>query len=671
MSVKPKQYIPKAGLEGVFTALSPLPLVLSGVGADPGYPDIWERSLTAAAVALWFACGLTLARRPIMGKLLGAGAALAIYGRVVPYLLTSPSAALAASVSLVFIVSLLVNLRVDALRVQPDRAGYRLQRSWWGISAVPLLVVISLLFPSVGRLEIYGVAAAACIAQAFFLHWAITIQSWRRVVVSLLSMAGLFFSGVWLSALWVNCLVLFLCPAFLLLMPRSLRRSGRFEREEQWWELLLGHPARILFTTFFLLSLVGAVFLRIPVSTSTGTLSFIDAVFTSVSAVCVTGLSVLDTSSDFTFTGQAVILVLIQLGGLGIMSITTVALHAMGRRLSLKHEKLLASMTETGHRDLVQSLALILKFTFIAEGVGALFLGVEFYLVGDTFAQAFWRGVFTAVSAFCNAGFALQNDSLIPYQTHPLVLHTVGVLIIIGGLAPAVSLVIPRWIAGKTIPIPAKIALVSTVVLLVCGSLCMLVFEWNGVLAGLSFADKCQNAWFQSVTLRTAGFNSVDLAGISSPSFFVMLLLMFIGGSPGGTAGGVKTTTVGILAMTFWANITNQSQLVIQHRRIHADTVYRAVTVMVSGTAVWFLVVIMLEVTQSIPPRSLFFEATSAVGTVGLSIGATGLLDEIGKVVVIIAMFLGRIGPITLFMLLRDEQAVSDTRYPIERISLT
>jgi trk system potassium uptake protein TrkH len=247
--------------------------------------------------------------------------------------------------------------------------------------------------------------------------------------------------------------------------------------------------------------MLGSLLLAIPASTEKGTIEFIDAVFTSVSAVCVTGLIVLDTPNDFNLVGQMFILLLIQLGGLGIMSITTVALHAMGRRISLKHERLLVSMTETSHQDLIRSLATILKFTFVAEGVGVLFLTMSFYLTGDQFAQALWRGVFTAVSAFCNAGFALQSDSLMAYQTNPLVLHIVAGLIVFGGMAPATSLVVPRWVMGKSIPIPARIALITSVVLLITGTFFVLIFEWDGVLAGLSLVDKIQNAWFQSVTL--------------------------------------------------------------------------------------------------------------------------------------------------------------------------
>jgi trk system potassium uptake protein TrkH len=260
---------------------------------------------------------------------------------------------------------------------------------------------------------------------------------------------------------------------------------------------------------------------------------------------------------------------------------------------------------------------------------------------------------------------------LISYQSNPLILHTVAVLIVFGGIAPATSLVIPRWIRRKPIPIPARIALVASIVLLAVGTVFVLIFEWNGVLAGLSIIDRIQNAWFQSVTLRTAGFNSVDITTISNSTFLVMILFMFIGGSPGGTAGGIKTTTIAILAMTFLANAANREQITTQHRRLHPGTVYRAVTVVVAGGGIWFLVVMMLEMTQTISFRDLIFEATSAIGTVGLSTGATPLLDEIGKVIVIMAMFIGRIGPISLFMMLSNEQPVKDTRYPEERVSIT
>ncbi|MBF0204862.1 MAG: potassium transporter TrkH, partial [Desulfamplus sp.] len=457
----------------------------------------------------------------------------------------------------------------------------------------------------------------------------------------------------------------------ILTLPASSPSESAHDRSGQWWEMFLNHPSRVMLTTFMGLCLLGTALLMIPVCSAKNTIDLVDAAFTSVSAVCVTGLIVLDTPVDFSVTGHAFILILIQLGGLGIMSITTVGLHTMGRRLTLRQERLMTTMTDTDHKDLIQSLVTILKFTFIAEGLGALMLAILFYQIGDAPGQAIWRGGFTAISAFCNAGFALQSDNLISYQRYPLILHTVAILIIFGGIAPATTLLVPRLITGKTIPIAPYIALITTGILLISGTLFFLVFDWNGVLSGFSVADKIHNAWFQSVTLRTAGFNSVDIAGVASPTFIVMLCFMFIGGSPGGTAGGVKTTTIGILVLTFWANITNHKSVVIKNLRIQSRIIYRAITIVSAGVMVWLAMVLMVEVTQQIPTRDILFEVTSAIGTVGLSTGVTTRLDEIGKIIIMIAMFVGRIGPVTIFMLFSEEHNENPSRYQNAKISLT
>ena len=650
-------------------ALSPFPLLLSFLGNVSGYPDSWRLIVSAFAAISCFLCALTVFRRPLFGKVFGAGASIASYGAAFPHISTNPFAALAGSVLLIFVAAALLDFDIDSAGEPSNHTQRCLQRARWAALTVPAVVAVSfLLEASVNSPAGYVATASSIIGQSLFLHWSLTIKSKRRISLSVLGISAIVFLLLRFSSTGVIGIAVFFSLISLLMMPHY---RGILAHEDHWWDVLINHPGRILFTTFFSLCMLGSLLLAIPASTEKGTIDLLDAVFTSVSAVCVTGLIVLDTPNDFNLIGQIFILLLIQLGGLGIMSITTVALHAIGRRLSLKHERLLASMTDTSHQDLIRSLSTILKFTFFAEGLGVLFLTMSFYWTGDQFAQALWRGLFTAVSAFCNAGFALQSDSLIAYQANPLVLHIVAGLIVFGGMAPATSLVVPRWVIGKSIPIPARIALITSVVLLITGTFFVLVFEWNGVLTDLSIIDKIQNAWFQSVTLRTAGFNSVDFGNISSPTFLVMITFMFIGGSPGGTAGGVKTTTIGILTMTFWSNITSQNQIITQKRRIHSGTIYRAVTVVFSGAAIWFLVILMLEVTQEISSRDLIFEATSALGTVGLSTGATPLLDEIGKVIIIIAMFVGRIGPITLFMLLNDEKAVSDAKYPVERVSIT
>lgn len=436
-------------------------------------------------------------------------------------------------------------------------------------------------------------------------------------------------------------------------------------------EFLVNHPARILLTTFLALCIAGTLVLSLPMASARDGVSILDAAFTAVSAVCVTGLAVLDTATDFTRFGQVCLIVMIQLGGLGIMGIATVALHAMGRRMSLKHERLMTKATGTDHHGLLQSLKTILLFTATTEAVGAFILTISFLYLGDDLAMAIWRGLFTSISAFCNAGFALQSDSLMGYQTAPFVLHTIACLIILGGLAPAVALQIPRWIQRRPVALPTRVALHTTAVLLITGMFFTLAFEWNGALASLDWIDRFHNAWFHSVTLRTAGFNAIDVAAMADPTFVVMILLMFVGGSPGGTAGGIKTNTVAILAMTFWASITHHRDIVIQNRRIPPENITRAVAILTSGLIVLFLATIMLQTTQEIPARDLIFEATSALGTVGLTSGATPQLDEIGKIIVMFSMFIGRIGAMTLFLIVSDDQEISSPHCPDENIPMT
>ncbi|MDT8446808.1 MAG: potassium transporter TrkG [bacterium] len=594
---------------------------------------------------------------------------MASFSAAFPYLSRDPFAALTGLVGLVFVLVLLFDFDISKNEDRNNHAARCLQRARWAALTVPAVVAAFLLLElPAGSPARYSVAASSLIAQVLFLHWAVNGRLKWRIVAAAFTLWALALMLFWPSVQVIAVLVSLTSFISFLMIPRKPNKQGR---EDHWWDMLGDHPGRILFATFFLLSLAGTLLLMIPASTQGGTIELIDAVFTAVSAVCVTGLIVLDTPNDFTLLGQIFILLLIQLGGLGIMSITTIALQVMGRRLSLRHERLLVAMTDTSHQDLLQALATILKFTLVAEVLGALFLSLLFYAEGDPISQAIWRGLFTAVSAFCNAGFALQTDSLIPYQSNPWVLHIVAGLIVSGGMAPATSLMVPRWLSRKPVPIAPRLALITTVILLAGGTFFVLAFEWNGVLGGLSLSDKIQNAWFQSVTLRTAGFNSVDIASISGPMFLIMTAFMFIGGSPGGTAGGVKTTTISILALTFWSNITNRNQIIFQNRRIQSATIYRAITVLGAGGAIWFGVVLMLQVTQEIPARDLIFEATSALATVGLSTGATSLLDAIGKVIIIFAMFAGRIGPITLFMLLNDEQAIADNRHPMISVSIT
>jgi trk system potassium uptake protein TrkH len=506
------------------------------------------------------------------------------------------------------------------------------------------------------------------ISQGMVAHWTMRRQTRLSTLAWLLLPLAATAAGIFAFVNGQTRLAAF--SASILALAVLPRTRSPLAYQERWWEIFLNHPARMLISTFLGLCVFGTLLLQLPWASASGSISLVDAVFTSVSAVCVTGLTVLDTPNDFTLLGQWFILILIQLGGFGIMTISTVALHVIGRRMSLSQERLLTTLTETSHSDLIGSLVLIVRFTLLAELAGAVLLTLYFLATGDPPQLALWRGVFTSISAFCNAGFALQSTSLIPYQNNPVLLHTVAALIVLGGLAPATCMILPDWIRGRAIALAPRIALVTSAALLLTGAMFFLVFEWTGALAPLPLAGKLHNAWFQSVTLRTAGFNSVDISGVLGPTLLIMLAFMFIGGSPGGTAGGVKTTTIGVLAMTFWAGITSRNEVIVGNRRIPQGTINRAITVVGSGVLVWFTALLALQITQQLPARELAFEVTSALATVGLSLGATAHLDDIGKIVIILTMFIGRVGPMTLFTLLSVDVAPADSRCPDARIPL-
>ncbi|NCC88690.1 MAG: potassium transporter TrkH, partial [Clostridia bacterium] len=260
---------------------------------------------------------------------------------------------------------------------------------------------------------------------------------------------------------------------------------------------------------------------------------------------------------------------------------------------------------------------------------------------------------------------------LIAYNKKPFILYTISALIIFGGIAPATTFLIPKWIKGKKIPVSSYIPLTATSILLIAGTIFVLVFEWNGFLSEFNFLDKIHNAWFQSATLRTAGFNSVDLGSLSPPMLIIMIVFMFIGGSPGGTAGGIKTTAFALILISFAANIKGRKNIIIKARTIPQQSINKALTAIVSGAMLWFAIVIMLETTQSIGQSEILFEAASALGTVGLTTGATALLDEIGKIIIMAAMFTGRIGSVTLFMLLTEDTRKISLKWPEEKITIT
>ena len=419
----------------------------------------------------------------------------------------------------------------------------------------------------------------------------------------------------------------------------------------------LDRPALLVLVSFLVLIAVGTMLLSFPAASATGHgIHAVDALFTATSATCVTGLIVLDTPHDLSLFGQLVVLVLIQVGGLNIMVLSTFAAILMGRGLGLRGERAIGELLDLQEvRSAYRLIVLIVVTTIAVEAVGAVVLTAAFETRGASWLEAAWKGVFHAVSAFCNAGFALQSDSLIGFQSDPLVLLTIATLITLGGLGFAVLAFAWLRVAGTRrigLAVQVRVVLVASAVLVAVGWAGIAGLEWGRSLAGMAAGDRALNALFQSVTCRTAGFNSIDLGALHPATVLLMMLLMFVGASPGGTGGGIKTTTLVVLLSAIPAAARGRPEVVLFRRRIAVATVYRSAVIAVVAASVVSVAAMMLLASQSGSLATILFEAVSAFGTVGLSLGATALLDGFGKVVVIVTMLAGRVGPLALALLL-------------------
>lgn len=420
-------------------------------------------------------------------------------------------------------------------------------------------------------------------------------------------------------------------------------------------------PPRLLVLSFLGLIALGTLGLMWLPGLYTGEpLSWLDALFTATSAVCVTGLIVVDTATHFTLAGQAFILLLIQLGGLGILTFTTLIIVALGRRLSLHQEAVTANTAalapEVDFRRLVRNIVI---FTILFEVLGAVILFLA-WLPRFSTAEAAWHAVFQSISAFCNAGFSTFSDSLMGFQGAPVTLLVIMSLIVLGGLGfLTLEELHLRWERRDTGPprisLHSRLVLVTTGILLVGGWVTFTTLEWGHTLGGMAGWEKLLNGMFMSVTARTAGFNTVDYAATADSTNFVTILLMSIGGSPGSTAGGLKTTTVAVIGLLALARLLGHQVTNAQYRTIPEETVQRAVGLFVVG----FIVVtgaILLYVVIHLEPLGTggnggflawMFEAVSAFNTVGLSMGATGELTGTGKFLTVFLMYVGRVGPLT------------------------
>jgi trk system potassium uptake protein len=412
-------------------------------------------------------------------------------------------------------------------------------------------------------------------------------------------------------------------------------------------------PPAILAGIMVATIIVGTILLRLPLAHHGPPIGWLDALFTATSAVCVTGLVVVDTGTQFSFFGQLVILILIQIGGLGLMTIGTTVLLALGQSPTIALRHVLTGIA--GHRDVIRAsdiLQTVFLVTLIAEAIGAVILFIPFSR-SYPLDEALWLAVFHSVSAFCNAGFSLWHDSLTRHAGDPIVNLTVMILIILGGLGFVVLLESRLWIASRILSagnrmrlsLHSKIVLSGSLVAIVAGAVLFYVFEQGNVLAQMPWDERLLASVFQSVTSRTAGFNTVDIGALANPTLLVLIALMFVGGGSGSMAGGIKLTTATTVAAVAIQRLRGKHEVHLFKRSIGPVTIQRA-----------FVLCVIEVVRRSGPPtlagRSEFlaviFEVVSAFGTVGLSMGITAELEPLARAGMVVVMFIGRVGPLIL-----------------------
>ncbi len=422
---------------------------------------------------------------------------------------------------------------------------------------------------------------------------------------------------------------------------------------------------------------VGTILLLLPFS-HYGTLSWINALFTSTSAVCVTGLIVKDTAANFTHIGQAIILILIQIGGLGYMTAVTFLAIILNRKLDHKDRLILKeSLNYSRMNGLVRFLKIVFIFTAIIELAGAIILTLRFW-VDMPFLKALWFGIFHSISAFNNAGFSLFDNNLLNYRSDIVINIVVPALIILGGIGYIVLVELYYYKKYKILhlSINTKIVLIVSSFLLILGMVLLLSMEWNGAFRGMPWQDKLLSAWFTSVNYRTAGFNTIDISSLSNISLFFSTFFMMIGGAPGGTAGGIKVTVVALAFIGVWYTVRGDTNPHIFHRSISQYQINKAYSIILIASLYVVISTVFLSEFEHLPFIPTLFEACSAFGTVGLSVGNGGVLsfsaffNDWGKLNIILLMFMGRVGVFAFTVAIIGKVDKSRIRYPQAKVVL-
>lgn len=426
-------------------------------------------------------------------------------------------------------------------------------------------------------------------------------------------------------------------------------------------------PVRLTVLSFFILIFLGTALLMLPISVS-GMLPahIIDALFTATSAVCVTGLVVQDTGTFFSPFGQGVILALIQLGGLGIMTLYASLPVIFGRQLKLSQRRMFSAIMDAeNYANLKSMLKAIIGYTFVIELIGAILLTIRFYHLWGNLEKAIYYGVFHAVSAFCNAGFMLFPDGLIQFSGDIFINLIIISLFVLGGIGFIVIHQIVRRRSFKKLTPNAKLAIVTSLILILIPSFIIFHVEFDKALAGKNILEKTLITVMQVASTRTAGFNSIDISLFGNSTLFLFCILMFVGASPGGTGGGVKTTTCGLLFLSVRSIFRGQVEIECYGRQVPRDVITRAIALIAIAFSVVTVFIMTLMMVESAPFVEILFEVLSAFGTVGLSMGLTSKLTVIGKLLISMVMYIGRIGTLSLVLLIGTDERVSTYKYPV------
>lgn len=432
-------------------------------------------------------------------------------------------------------------------------------------------------------------------------------------------------------------------------------------------------PSRLLVLGFATVIFIGALLLTLPASVKDGVpLSFIDALFEATSAVCVTGLVVVDTGTKLSTFGKVVIISLIQIGGLGFMTFATTIGILIGKKINLRERMLIQeSLNQVSMEGMVRLAKYVVLVTFMIEGLGALILTIS-WLDDLGWPNALYYGLFHSISSFCNAGFDLFGEfrSLTGFVNDWVVNLVISTLIILGGIGFTVMADVYTKRSIRRLSLHTKLVLLVTVLLLTLGTLFIFILEYNNpkTLQHLTLSSKVLASYFQAVTPRTAGYNTLNLSDLRMASQFFMVILMFIGASPSSTGGGIKTSTFGTMVVAVVAMMRGKNEAELFERRIPKEQIYKALSVtMIALTLVLFITTI-LSITEKSNFLYILFETVSAFGTVGLTLGLTTKLTVIGKILISFTMFAGRVGPLTIAVAIGEKRQKALYLYPEEKI---